>query len=132
MHRNIVVIIGRINLPTKKDGTKVSWKEFFRGWKKGMKEITPLQQSYSTLFGQVVSLFGLLWGIFFSLKIGYLWMMTILIGGVVVLAVQMLGNWQKLVILKQMDDMMKQAEPSVGAEAIVNKIFDEAQGGKYV
>ena len=98
-------------MPTNpKTGEKVTWKEFFRRWKKGMQEVTPLQQCVSTMFGQIVSLIGVVWGIIFSIRLGYWWMMVILIGGLIVLGVQMLGNWQRKAILQNMEDMMKIAE----------------------
>lgn len=91
-------------------GEKVTVKEFFKQWKEGMNKVTPLQQTYSQIFGQIISFIGVVWGIIFSIRLSYWWMMTILIGGVIVLMTQLLGTWQKLMILKMMDKVMKESE----------------------
>lgn len=93
-------------------GEKYSWKEFFKEWKKGMQEVTPLQQAVTVQLGQLISAIGVIWGIIFSIRIGYWWMGVILVGGLIVLGVQYLGNWQKKVILKQMDLAIKSADLS--------------------
>lgn len=91
-------------------GEKVTIKEFFHQWKEGIQKVTPLQQTYSAMFGQVVSMVGVVWGIIFSIIIGYWWMMTILIGGIIVLGTQMIGTMQKLFILKHIDNIMKDTQ----------------------
>lgn len=97
-------------MPTKRDGTKVSWRQFFHEWKEGMEKVTPLQQAQITQWGFLISSIGVIWGIIFSFRIGYYWMMIILIGGFIVLTVQFLGNWQKKQLLKRMDEAMKIAD----------------------
>ena len=87
---------------------RVTWKEFFKQWKEGMEKVTPYQQTVITQLGQIVSFIGVVWGIVFSIRLGYYWMMLILIGGLIVLGVQMLGNWQKKQILKQLFKMEKE------------------------
>jgi hypothetical protein len=94
----------------RKTGEVVSWSEFFSQWKKGMEGITPLQQTVSVQFGQFVSMVGIIWGFIFSLIIKQWWLAVILLGGAIVLGVQILGNWQKKQILKQMDKLIKQAD----------------------
>lgn len=90
-------------MPTNpKTGEKVSWREFFRRWKDGVSNMNPLQQNTSMLLGQITSLVGVIWGIVFSLIIGYYWMMIILIGGLIVLGTQMLGTFQQRKILNTM------------------------------
>lgn len=88
----------------------VELKEFFHQWKVGMQNISPLQQCISIQFGQVVSLIGVVWGIIFSIRLAYWWMAVILVGGVIILAVQMLGNWQKKMILKNLDKITMEVE----------------------
>lgn len=87
-------------MPTKKDGTKHTWREFFKQWKEGMQKVTPLQQCITTQFGHVISGIGVIWGIIFSYRLEYYWMMVILIGGMIVLSMQYLANWQKKMIIK--------------------------------
>lgn len=100
-------------MPTLKSGEKISWKELGSRWKIGMQKVTPLQQSMITQWGQIVSGAGVIWGIVFSIRLAYWWMMVILIGGLILVGVQYLGNWQKKMILKKMDEVMKQAEKEV-------------------
>lgn len=88
-----------------KTGEWVTWREFFKQWKEGMERITPLQQTITTQFGQVISLIGVFWGIIFSIRIGYWWMGIILVGGLIVLGVQMLGTWQKKQILSRIESV---------------------------
>ena len=97
-------------MPTLKDGTKVSWRELWKRFKKGMQEVTPYQQATSTQLGQIVSAIGVVWGIIFSIRLDYWWMMIILIGGLIILSAQYLGNWQKKIILKQVEDAIKLAD----------------------
>lgn len=84
-----------------KTGEQVSFKQFLSEWKKGITNMNPLQQNTSMLFGQLTSLIGVIWGIIFSLIIGYYWMMVILIGGLIVLGTQVLGAYQARKILNQ-------------------------------
>lgn len=104
-----------------KTGEWVTWKEFFRQWKKGMQEVTPLQQKQIIQFGQIITLIGIIWGMIFSFRIGYWWMGVILIGGLIVLGVQILGNWQMKVMLKEMDKQIKIAEAFEKEEEHGNK-----------
>lgn len=92
-------------------GEKVSVKQFLSEWKKGMQEVTPLQQTIAAQWGQIISAIGVIWGIVFSIMIHYWWMAVILIGGLVVLATQMLGNWQKKMILKKIEELQNAALP---------------------
>lgn len=85
----------------------VELKEFFKQWKQGMQNITPYQQCLTIQFGHIITLIGIVWGIIFSIRIGYWWMGVILVGGMIVLAVQYLGNWQKKMILKNLEDLTK-------------------------
>ena len=85
-----------------KTGEKVTFKQFLTQWKNGVANMNPLQQNTSMLFGQFTSLTGVVWGIVFSLIIGYYWMMVILLGGLIVLGTQMLGTFQARKVMKMM------------------------------
>jgi len=91
-------------------GEEYTFREFLSQWKKGMQEVSPLQQCIITQWGHIVTYVGIIWGIIFSFRIGYWWMGVILVGGFIVLSVQYLGNWQKKNILKQIDLTIKSAE----------------------
>ena len=98
----------RNKIKVKKSKTK-EWftlAEFMGQWRKGMQQVTPLQQTITIQFGQIVSLIGVVWGIIFSIRLEYWWMAIILVGGLIILGVQMLGNWQKKLILKQMENLI--------------------------
>lgn len=97
-------------MPTNKRGEKYTWKEFFQQWKQGIKEVTPLQQCIMTQLFLGVMVIGFIWGIIFTIITGTWWLMIILIAGLGLNLVNGLGNWQKLIILKDMDKMMKEAE----------------------
>lgn len=98
-------------MPTNpKTGEIVTWREFFRQWRRGMENVTPLQQAIGIQLGQFITLIGMIWGIVFSIRIGYWWMGIVLIGGLIVLGVQILGNWQKKMIAKMMDHVYQGAE----------------------
>lgn len=49
-------------MPKKKDGTKVSWKEFFILWKEGIKNITPKQKLQNDSQATFISFIGYLVG----------------------------------------------------------------------
>lgn len=95
-----------------KTGEWVTWKEFIKQWKKGIEEVTPLQQCRINQMGFIISLVGLVWGIVFSVRIGYWWMGIILIGGLFIVLVQYLANWQKKQILLNIEKQMEVADGS--------------------
>lgn len=82
-------------MPTMKSGEKVSWKEFFKRWKSGMQNITPLQQCITNQIGYIVSLIGVIWGIVYSIRLQLWWLMIILIGSLFIIGTSYIGNWQK-------------------------------------
>lgn len=94
----------------KRTGEYKTWKEFFKEWKLGLEKVTPLQQSIIQLWGFLISIIGIIWGIIFSFRIGYKWMCVILIGALIVAGVQMLGTWQKKQILKKIENVYNIAE----------------------
>lgn len=94
----------------RKTGENKTWKQFFLEWKKGMENVTPLQQANITQWGLIISTIGVIWGIIFAIRIGYTWMAIILVGGLVVVSMQFLGNWQKKQILKRMEEAYQIAD----------------------
>lgn len=113
----LFLLRNKIKLKKKRTGEYLTLSDFFKQVKKGMKEMTPLQQAQSTQFGQIVSMVGVVWGIIYSIIIQSWWMATILVGGLIVLLTQMIGNWQrKSLFLEQeklynlLDDVPKEDE----------------------
>lgn len=89
---------------------RVSIRQFWKEWRQGMEKVTPLQQAVITQWGFIISTIGIVWGIIFSIRVGYKWMALILIAGLIIVAMQFLGNWQKKTILKRMEDAYNMAE----------------------
>ena len=89
----------------------VEFKVFIKEFKQGLEKVTPYQQCITIQFAHIITAIGIIWGIIFSIRLGYWWMGVILIGGMIVLSVQYLGNWQKKQILKRMNELIKLAEP---------------------
>ena len=96
-------------MPTiKRTGEKVTWKEFYQRWKKGMEEVTPLQQTQVNQIGFITVFIGIIWGIIFSIRLKQWWLSIILTGSLIVSSTSFLANWQKKTILKRIDKLMKQ------------------------
>ena len=100
-------------LTKKRTGERKSIRDFLRETKQGMEKVTPLQQTIITQWGFIISIIGIIWGIIFSIRLHYWWMMVILIGGLIVAGVQFLGNWQKKQILKRMEETFDNAETEI-------------------
>ena len=47
-----------------KSGEVISWKEFFKRWKKGMKNLTPVQRTKNDLVSTGIILVGFILGLF--------------------------------------------------------------------
>ncbi len=99
-----------IKLKKKSTGEWKTIPEFLKEWRQGMERVTPLQQAVITQWGIIISTIGIIWGIIFSIRIGYKWMAVILVGGLIVVAMQFLGNWQKKTILKRIEDTYENVE----------------------
>jgi len=92
-------------MPRTKSGEKITWKEFFARWKKGIEGITQLQMTKQQLRGMKIILLGLLCGIIvclFNIK-NLWWLLIILVGGFYVNIVQYIGTWQKKKILQRFE-----------------------------
>ena len=87
----------------------VEVKTFWEQFKQGLEKVTPYQQTITLQLGHIITGIGIIWGIIFSFRLGYWWMAVILFGGMFVLSIQYLGNWQKKQILKKMNELIKQA-----------------------
>jgi len=99
-------------MPRDKLGKKLTWKEFFARWKRGIEEITPVQQSSVMYKNTFIMLIGILLGIIFTLfNLKNLWWLTIILSSAFVntLVVQ-IGNFQKYQLLKRMFANNKEVE----------------------
>ena len=97
-------------MPTTKSGEKITWKEFFKRWGKGIEGITPYQQTKMLFISNVIMFIGIFCGLIVSLFLfSSLWWLTIvLLGGVINILINMLATWQKLVLLKTIEDSLKE------------------------
>ena len=89
-----------------KQGNKLSKKEFFERFKEGIEGVTPLQQTKMQLNSFYIIIIGIGCGIvicFFSLKTLW-WLLIILIGAMFNSVVQLLGTYQKYLLLKKVYD----------------------------
>lgn len=120
---------------TTKSGEKITWKEFFQRWKKGIEGITPLQQTKSLFTSNVIMFIGIFCGLIISLfHFKSLWWLTIvLLGGVINILINMLATWQKLILLKMIEDSLKLNEEPEEKNVIGDKtqqlkqdVIDEA------
>ena len=89
-------------MPRTKMGEKITWKEFFKRWKKGIDGVTPLQQVSSQMNATLIMMIGTLGGIFVSFfNVKKLWWLTIiLIGSLFNSLIQYIGMMQKKKLLK--------------------------------
>jgi len=94
-------------MPKDKEGNYLTWKEFMQRWKKGIAEMTPLQQSRIIYHNTWLMLFGILAGAFFSLfNLRDLWWLTIiLVAAFVNTVVVQIGNYQKYTIHRRIEKM---------------------------
>jgi hypothetical protein len=94
----------------RRTGEKVTLKEFWKRWKQGMNEITPLQQCQINQLGYITIFVGVIWGIIFSAKLKQWWLVIVLSGSLIVSSTAFLSNWQKKCILKKIDKEIKGIE----------------------
>ena len=89
-----------------KFGKELTFKEFLQRWRRGMENVTPLQQVNLQINATFIIIIGLCAGIVISI-IGIKnlwWLMLILIGGLFNTLIQMLGLWQRKQILGRLYD----------------------------
>lgn len=87
-----------------KTGERITFKEFFDRWKKGVENITPYQQLKINQIGYFTVFFGLIWGIIFSYKLKQWWLFVVLIGSSIVSFTSFLSNWQKLQFYRTLEN----------------------------
>lgn len=54
-------------MPTKRDGTKITWKQFFQEWRKGIESLSPIQRlqndkrsTFTMMIGYLIGLIALI------------------------------------------------------------------------
>ena len=92
-----------------RDGEELSFRQFMKRWKDGVINITPLQQTKTTLWSFIPVFAGIIWGIVITLLSGIYWMSLILAGSFPITFIQFISNIQKYKSQKQADDAYKMA-----------------------
>ena len=92
-------------MPKTKDGEQITFKEFFKRWGEGIKEITPKQKLKTQLLGTRISMVGLILGLAVSIYAWekMWWVGIVLIGAIINMEVQYLGFKQQLNMFDTMD-----------------------------
>ena len=96
-----------------RQGNHLSFKQFTGRYKEGVVNITPLQQTTTTLWAFIPMFAGIIWGIVVTLIGGTYWMSLILCGALPITSVEFIGNVQKYRSQKAASDMMKELEEPV-------------------
>ena len=94
---------------TDTSGNKLNLKEFLERWRKGLRGVTPRQQTHVQVRSTWVMIVGILAGIIISI-IGIKnlwWLLIILIGALGNTSVQLLGLWQKKNLLEKMEQSLE-------------------------
>ncbi len=90
-------------------GKELSGKQFMGRWKDGIINITPIQQTQTTLWSMIPIFAGLLWGITATFLIGTYWLTLILTGSLPITSIQFIANIQKYRAQKKAKEMMDEA-----------------------
>lgn len=93
-----------------KSGKEISKEEFMQRWKAGMQSVTPLQMAKTNMYGYYLILIGVAIGIFSSVINKTWWLVIVLAGSFIVSSMATLGNYQKIVALVKLDNLMKDNE----------------------
>ena len=92
-----------------KDESELTLKQFGSRYKEGVVNITPLQQTKTTLWSFIPIFAGMTWGIAVTFIGGTYWMTLILGGSLPIISVQFIGNLQKYKAQKKAKESMDEA-----------------------
>lgn len=94
-------------------GNKLSFKEFRKRLGEGITEITPLQQTKTSLWSYLPLFSGLIWGIVVTFIAKTYWLTLILFGSFPITLMQFISNYQKYKSQKAAEDAFKEAMSEV-------------------
>lgn len=92
-----------------KEGKELSLKQFSIRFKDGIVNITPLQQTKTTLWSFIPIFAGLTWGIVVTFLVKTYWLTAILTGSLPITSVQFISNLQKYKAQKKAEELFKEA-----------------------
>ena len=90
-------------------GNKLTLKQFLKRWKNGVINITPVQQTKTTLWSFIPIFAGLPWGIVMTFLGGTYWLTLILVGSFPITTIQFISNIQKYKAQKRAQDAFNEA-----------------------
>ena len=95
-----------------KEGNQLTYKEYMARWKKGIEQVTPLQQAKAQFKSTIIMLIGILAGIIICItQFSKLWwVFLILVGSFGVVSFQLLGLFQKKRALQKFDKLATEAK----------------------
>ena len=98
-------------MPKTKAGERITWKEFFKRWGRGIEAITPLQQVKGQIQSTWIIIIGITIGLIFCLlSIRNLWWLGIILFGALGNSlITLIGLTQKKRMLNQFNIQIKQA-----------------------
>jgi len=112
----VLMIVVRVRIKKRgyfwkaKDGSKLTFKEFMRQWKKGYEGITPLQQKKVALWSYMPIFAGVIWGITVTFIGKTYWLCLILLGSLPITTVQFISTLQQYKSIKKVEEVMKKIE----------------------
>ena len=83
-----------------KSSEELSLKQFLSRWKKGVVEITPLQQTVTSLWSMIPIFFGMFWGMVVTFIGGVYWMTLILTFSLPLMFINFISTYQKYMAQK--------------------------------
>jgi hypothetical protein len=95
-----------------RQGKAVTATEFASRWKEGVQKVTPLQQIKVQIWGYIIVLMGVIWGIVMAFLFKTWWLFTILTGSLLVSFTTLFGVIQKYMILSKIEKEVRINEES--------------------
>lgn len=83
--------------------------EFFKKWGEGIQSVTPYQQSKISLMSSFLVIIGVCIGLYATFNVVW-WLFIILLGSLGLTTMQILGNIQKFLVLRKMNQQINQAQ----------------------
>lgn len=93
-----------------REGNKLSFKQFRGRFKEGVVNITPLQQTKTTLWSLIPIFAGLIWGMTVTFISEVYWMTLILTFSLPLISMNFISTLQKYRALKKVADTMRELE----------------------
>lgn len=90
-----------------RSGKWITPQEFSSRFKQGLVAVTPLQQVKTNLIGYVIIFLGVITGVITSIINKQWWLLIILVGSTIITGTSFLGQIQRFISLKNIENMIK-------------------------